>query len=331
VPGALTSLPQLAARINDAHQAVLRHLAASLESARDAGELLLSAKDRVKHGSWLFWLEKNCECSERSARLYMAIAKNWEQIAADPQFSTLTLQEAAALGGRPARRLIEGPSSNRQPVADLQTRPTEEAGPDGDRHADRGRPRAADGDVEVDHPPRRQSDPDVGHADVGHDCQPDRQGDAEASNPAGLPRWVKTARDDGAQLRAVWSRIHDAYDAALEGDVKSAAEDLTFLWTSEMLDEYANPSISRLWHTVVDSLECLIGYAVDELEGDIATKVAKHGHLTPAVEKGIRKMFDAMLKKFTHDPRICEWAGHWEEERDEEADPDPTGPAADAT
>jgi hypothetical protein len=133
---------------------------------------------------------------------------------------------------------------------------------------------------------------------------------------------VKTARDDEAELRAVWSAIQDAYDAALEGDIKSAVGDLTFLY-SETLDVEAQPSISRLWHLVADPLYWLIDEAVPELEGEIAPKIARHDKVTQAVAKRIHEIFGAMLAVFTDN--CGEWPADWEEERGE----DPSPPAAD--
>lgn len=65
------SLPDLAARIRAAHQAV----GEAMKHAIAAGELLAEAKSKVPHGDWLLWLEANCEMSERTAQGYMRIAR----------------------------------------------------------------------------------------------------------------------------------------------------------------------------------------------------------------------------------------------------------------
>jgi Protein of unknown function (DUF3102) len=44
--------------------------------ARVAGELLIQAKAKAGHGKWLPWLRDECEISERTASLYMRLAKN---------------------------------------------------------------------------------------------------------------------------------------------------------------------------------------------------------------------------------------------------------------
>jgi hypothetical protein len=46
------------------------------EKAQKIGQLLVDAKKRIKHGSWLLWLKKNCpEINERTARQYMAFVR----------------------------------------------------------------------------------------------------------------------------------------------------------------------------------------------------------------------------------------------------------------
>ena len=63
-----------------------------------AGELLLDAKDLLKHGQWLPWLAENCAISERTAQLYMRCAKNRAAIEAkSATVADLTLNEAAAV------------------------------------------------------------------------------------------------------------------------------------------------------------------------------------------------------------------------------------------
>ena len=73
------SIP-LVDRINTLHYEVEQHKTQMLLEARAAGELLLEAKDTVKHGEWLDWLEANFEGSGRTARAYMRIAAHWEKI-----------------------------------------------------------------------------------------------------------------------------------------------------------------------------------------------------------------------------------------------------------
>lgn len=78
------SLAELAAAINQSHFACQEKYKASLIEARKAGEFLLIAKTKVKQspsGRWLVWLSENCpNISERTARAYMQIAREWEVI-----------------------------------------------------------------------------------------------------------------------------------------------------------------------------------------------------------------------------------------------------------
>src|SRR5262249_35268169 len=46
-------------------------------------KLLLEAKIAVRHGDWSDWLAANCRVSERSAQLYMHLAREFPQGLAD--------------------------------------------------------------------------------------------------------------------------------------------------------------------------------------------------------------------------------------------------------
>lgn len=76
-------LNDLAARIVREHAAVAEALTAGLLHAREAGKLLLQAKEMVPHGDWLPWLRGNCpEVSKRTAQGYMRVASKWDELAA---------------------------------------------------------------------------------------------------------------------------------------------------------------------------------------------------------------------------------------------------------
>src|ERR1700732_2297567 len=92
------SLADLAARINAEHEAAGGALKRSLQHAIAAGELLLEAKDQLKHGQWLPWLKEHCQISERTVRLYMRVAKNKAQIG---NVADLTVRGAVALLAAP--------------------------------------------------------------------------------------------------------------------------------------------------------------------------------------------------------------------------------------
>ena len=86
-------------RINTLHHKVEQHKTQILFEARTVGNLLLEAKDTVKHGEWLEWLETNFEGSGRTARAYMRIAVHWEKI--EPKLAegsaNLSISEALKL------------------------------------------------------------------------------------------------------------------------------------------------------------------------------------------------------------------------------------------
>jgi hypothetical protein len=92
-------LPELAARIRAEHTAVADALKDSLKHAITAGELLIEGRAQVPHGQWLYWLREHCAISERTAQLYMRVAKNRAEIEANISegAADLTLSEAAAM------------------------------------------------------------------------------------------------------------------------------------------------------------------------------------------------------------------------------------------
>jgi hypothetical protein len=77
------SLTDLAARINAAHQAAAAALKDSVVHAIHAGELLIEAKEKLgRHGEWLSWLKANFPFSDRTARLYMQVARRRAEVEA---------------------------------------------------------------------------------------------------------------------------------------------------------------------------------------------------------------------------------------------------------
>ncbi|MCF6100352.1 DUF3102 domain-containing protein [Mesorhizobium muleiense] len=69
-------LPVLAAEIRRAHADVQEAAKTAAQCAIDAGHALIEAKALVKHGEWLPWLREQCALAERTAQLYMKIAKS---------------------------------------------------------------------------------------------------------------------------------------------------------------------------------------------------------------------------------------------------------------
>jgi hypothetical protein len=69
-------LDELAQRIKEEHSNVGSALQQGFMHASAAGELLMQAKAKARHGKWLSWLRQECEISARTASLYMRLAKN---------------------------------------------------------------------------------------------------------------------------------------------------------------------------------------------------------------------------------------------------------------
>jgi hypothetical protein len=69
-------LPTLAAEIRKAHADVQDAAKTAAQRAIDAGHALTEAKALLRHGEWLPWLRENCALAERTAQLYMQIAKS---------------------------------------------------------------------------------------------------------------------------------------------------------------------------------------------------------------------------------------------------------------
>jgi hypothetical protein len=92
----------LAARINQEHQLATAALRESLTHAFTCGALLLEAKEQVGHGNFMSWLADNCEVSDRTARLYMRLAKNRPAIEVKmATVANLTMREAVELLAEP--------------------------------------------------------------------------------------------------------------------------------------------------------------------------------------------------------------------------------------
>jgi len=68
-------LAVLAADIRAAHAGVQDAAKVAAEKALEAGRALIEAKNLLKHGQWLPWLKEHCHLSERTAQLYMHIAR----------------------------------------------------------------------------------------------------------------------------------------------------------------------------------------------------------------------------------------------------------------
>lgn len=95
--------PDLIRQINEAHSNCERAAQSAVGHAVRCGELLLQAKAAVPHGEWLVWLAENTQVNERTAQLYMRLAREL------PKLDPSKAQRVADLPLREALRLIAGP------------------------------------------------------------------------------------------------------------------------------------------------------------------------------------------------------------------------------
>lgn len=78
---ALLNDEQLTAILNTEGDLAFCAASEALQRARKAGVYLLEQKRRIKHGGWLPWIAENCpRISDRTAQVWMKIAKNWDEI-----------------------------------------------------------------------------------------------------------------------------------------------------------------------------------------------------------------------------------------------------------
>src|SRR5262245_35416661 len=68
-------LDVLAGTIRTAHSEASRAAGDFIKHALAAGDALILARAKVRHGQWRRWLAENCAVSERSAQRYMRLAK----------------------------------------------------------------------------------------------------------------------------------------------------------------------------------------------------------------------------------------------------------------
>ncbi len=79
----------LAEQINWEHDQAQHAARSALEHALKAGELLLQAKQQCPYGEWYLWVKQHCQFADRTARLYMQLAKEraffsepeWQRVA----------------------------------------------------------------------------------------------------------------------------------------------------------------------------------------------------------------------------------------------------------
>jgi Protein of unknown function (DUF3102) len=92
------SLEHLADQICEKHHQVRIATKSGVERGIEAGTLLIEAKAKVKHGEWSRWLRDSCDISERTARLYMQLARSREAL---EDLADMTIEGAAKLLAKP--------------------------------------------------------------------------------------------------------------------------------------------------------------------------------------------------------------------------------------
>lgn len=97
----------LATAINDEHRAACDAMSSGLAHAIRAGELLIEARAAVPHGSWLPWLHDHFEGSERTAQVYMRLARHGATLEPGPN-----PQRVADLSLRGALAALAAPQPN---------------------------------------------------------------------------------------------------------------------------------------------------------------------------------------------------------------------------
>lgn len=85
----------LAEDINEQHRLCEAAVGTALSHAMEAGSLLQEAKAGVKHGEWGTWLAENFEGSDRTARAYMRVHANRDEIEEKRQSSTVLSLDGA--------------------------------------------------------------------------------------------------------------------------------------------------------------------------------------------------------------------------------------------
>ncbi len=118
------NLTQIAREINQYHEDGKRHLHSAIVSFKEAGDRLIQVKASLPHGEWGDWLAEHCpDISERTARNYMRLAENWQQLEENGNgVADLSLRKAMELL-KTAKALPEGEEERQS--ADLFEPPEE--------------------------------------------------------------------------------------------------------------------------------------------------------------------------------------------------------------
>jgi hypothetical protein len=107
-------MADLIKRINEAHNEVRLSLKRTGECAIKAGLLLLEVRRRVRHGSFTEWVAEHCTFADRTAQLYMQLARRFSNPQDIAGLSLTDLMEMLAPAKLPA--IKEDPPTKKGPV-----------------------------------------------------------------------------------------------------------------------------------------------------------------------------------------------------------------------
>lgn len=103
------TLTELAEAANESHQRCEQAARTAVEHAIRAGEALAAAKAAVPHGGWSDWLKTNIRFSQRSAQLYMKVAREV------PKLTGAKAQRVAHLGLSEVSQMLATPAGSAIP------------------------------------------------------------------------------------------------------------------------------------------------------------------------------------------------------------------------
>jgi hypothetical protein len=71
------NLPELTKRVKDGYAEIKRHEQDAVSKAMELGEIFLDMRDnKLKHGQFLNWIEKDCDLSIKTVERYITLHKN---------------------------------------------------------------------------------------------------------------------------------------------------------------------------------------------------------------------------------------------------------------
>jgi len=117
------TLIDLAAQINQAHDQVEQAFTSAMKHALIAGKFLLEAKTQLKHGEFKPWIRDNFEFSDRMARAYMRVAKEFPKLPDEERqrVTDMSLRGVLKLLASPKNKTTAGSDSPVINLTDVET------------------------------------------------------------------------------------------------------------------------------------------------------------------------------------------------------------------